>query len=222
MSQTLLVSEIFLSIQGESSYAGWPCTFIRLAGCRSSCVWCDTRYASTDEASTMTLTGITENIGQYRTGLVEITGGEPLEQENVYRLMQMLCDRGYTVLLETGGSLPVDRVDSRVHTIIDLKPPSSGESERNCLDNIRHAVASPALLKNVEFKCVVASRADYEWSRDLLQTWNLTAHCTVLMGAVFGMQDPAELVQWILEDHLRVKLQLQLHKYIWPPDKRGV
>ena len=223
MSETLLVNEMFLSVQGESTYAGWPCTFIRLAGCDSSCVWCDTRYAAGEEGRTMTLPEITASIERYKTPLVEITGGEPLQQENVYALMQHLCDRGYTLLLETGGFLPVDRVDPRVHKIIDLKTPSSGESERNCLENIESAIASPdSLKKNFEFKLVVASRQDYEWGRNLLNTSDLTTHCTVLMGAVFGKQDPAELAAWILEDHLHVKLQLQLHKYIWPPDKRGV
>ncbi|MCG8342888.1 MAG: 7-carboxy-7-deazaguanine synthase QueE [Chlorobiales bacterium] len=223
MSETLLVNETFLSIQGESTYAGWPCTFIRLAGCQSSCTWCDTRHASTEEGTSMTLSEITEHLVQYRTPLVEITGGEPLQQENVYALMRQLCDRDYTVLLETGGFLPVDRVDHRVHKIIDLKTPSSGESERNCLENIELAAASPdSLKKTFEFKCVVACRKDYEWARNLLNTWDLTAHCTVLMGSVFGEQDPAELARWILEDHLHVKLQLQLHKYIWPPDKRRV
>ena len=223
MSDTLLVNEIFLSIQGESTYAGWPCTFIRLAGCKSSCTWCDTRYASNEEGVYMTFSEITQCLAGHQTPLVEITGGEPLQQENVYDLMRKLCDWGYTLLLETGGSLPVDRVDHRVHKIIDLKPPSSGESEQNCLENITLAAASPDhLKKNFEFKVIIASRQDYEWGRDLLSRYQLTTHCTVLMGTVFGEQDPAELAEWILEDHLHVKLQLQLHKYIWPPDTRGV
>ncbi len=223
MSKTLLVNEIFLSIQGESTYAGWPCIFIRLAGCRSSCTWCDTRYAAGEEGRTISLPEIAASIESYKTPLVEITGGEPLQQENVYELMQLLCRQGYILLLETGGFLPIDRVDPRVHKIIDIKTPSSGESDRNCLANIEHAIAaSEQLKKNYEFKFVIASREDYEWARDLLKTTDLTAHCTVLMGAVFDKQDPAELAAWILEDHLHVKLQLQLHKYIWPPDTRGV
>ena len=223
MSKTLLVNEIFLSIQGESTYAGWPCTFIRLAGCQSSCTWCDTRYAAGEEGSIMSLPDIGARIENYKTPLVEITGGEPLQQENVYALMQHLCAEGYILLLETGGFLPIDRVDPRVHKIIDIKTPSSGDSERNCLANIEYAIAAPEpLKKNFEFKLVVASRQDYEWGRDLLKTTDLTAHCTVLMGAVFDKQDLAELAAWILEDHLHVNLQLQLHKYIWPPDRRGV
>lgn len=223
MSETLLVNEIFLSIQGESTYAGWPCIFIRLAGCDRSCNWCDTRYASSKEGKNMTVPEIMTHIETFGIPLVEITGGEPLQQENVYTLMRMLCDRGYTLLLETGGFIPVDGVDPRVHKIIDLKTPSSGESGKNCLKNIELAVASSVLQKKaLEFKLVVASRNDYEWSKNLLSTWNLTDHCTVLMGTVFGRLDPAELAKWILEDHLHVKLQLQLHKYIWPPDTRGV
>lgn len=223
MSDTLLVNEIFLSIQGESTYAGRPCTFVRLAGCDSTCTWCDTRYASGKEGITMKLPEIISHVDVYRTPLVEITGGEPLQQENAYTLMQQLCDQDYTVLLETGGFLPVDRVDSRVHKIIDIKPPSSGESERNCLENISLAAASPdQLKKNFEFKVIIASRQDYEWARDLLSRHNLTEHCTVLMGTVFNRLQLAELAEWILHDHLNVRLQLQLHKYIWPPDKRGV
>lgn len=223
MSKTLLVNEIFLSIQGESTYAGWPCVFIRLAGCDNSCVWCDTRYAAGEEGRIMKISDIAASIETHKTPLVEITGGEPLQQENVYELMEILCREGYVLLLETGGFLPIGRVDPRVHTIIDIKTPSSGESERNCLANIEHAIAAPEPLKrNFEFKLVIASREDYEWARNLLKTTDLTAHCTVLMGTVFGKQNLAELAAWILEDHLHVKLQLQLHKYIWPPDKRGV
>lgn len=223
MSETLLVNEIFLSIQGESTYAGWPCIFIRLAGCQSSCTWCDTRYASNEEGRSMTFPEIIESIEKHRVSLVEITGGEPLQQENVYALMRQICDRGYTLLLETGGSLPVDRVDRRAHKVIDLKPPSSGESKRNCLKNIEHVIALPdSLKKTFEFKIVIASREDYEWAVNLLKRYDLTAHCTVLIGTVFGRLDPAKLAGWILEDHLHVRFQLQLHKYIWSPDMRGV
>lgn len=223
MSNTLLVNAIFLSIQGESTYAGFPCTFIRLTGCSSACTWCDTRYASSEEGMTMKLPELISLVDTYKTPLVEITGGEPLGQESVYTLMRRLCDKGYTLLLETGGFLPVDRVDPRVHKIIDLKPPSSGESEKNCPGNIELATAAPELLKKTfEFKIVLASREDYEWAVDLLEHYNLTTHCTVLMGTVFNKLDLAELAKWILHDRLNVRLQLQLHKYIWPPDIRGV
>ena len=223
MNETLLVNEIFPSIQGEATYAGWPCTFIRLGGCDSNCTWCDTRYASNEKSETMKLPAIIRRAETYKTPLVEITGGEPLQQENVYTLMERLCDRFRTVLLETGGFLPVDRVDPRVHKIIDLKTPSSGESKHLCTGNIELAVSAPEKLKKTfEFKLVLASRKDYEWAVDLLEHYNLTKHCTVLMGTVFNNLDPAELAGWILQDHLNVRLQLQLHKYIWPPDKRGV
>lgn len=223
MSNTLLVNEIFLSIQGESTYAGFPCTFIRLTGCSSVCTWCDTRYASGEEGMTMKLPELISLVDTYKTPLVEITGGEPLGQESVYALMRRLCDKGYTLLLETGGFLPVDRVDPRVHKIIDLKPPSSGESERNCPSNIELATTAPEPLKKTfEFKIVLASREDYEWAMDFLEHSNLTTHCTVLMGTVFNKLDLAELAKWILHDRLNVRLQLQMHKYIWPPDTRRV
>ncbi len=223
MSETLRVNEIFLSIQGESTYAGRPCIFIRLSGCDNTCTWCDTRYASSEEGRNMALPEIIRSIKAYRTPLVEITGGEPLRQEHVHALIRQLCDRNYTLLLETGGFLPVDRVDPRAHKIIDLKPPSSGESGKNCLENIEHAVAAPdSLKKTFEFKIVIASREDYEWAVHLLNRYNLATHCTVLMGTVFNKLHPAELAGWILEDNIHVRLQLQMHKYIWPPDKRGV
>jgi len=223
MSETLLVNELFLSIQGESTFAGTPCTFIRLSGCDNACRWCDTRYASEENGTVMELSGIERLTNNFRTPLVEITGGEPLRQEAVYTLMQQLCDNGYTVLLETGGFLPVDRVDHRVHKIIDLKAPSSGESGRICTSNIELAVsAAEPLKKSFEFKLVLASREDYDWAVDLLNRYRLNQHSTVLMGAVFNKLHPAELARWILEDHLNVRLQLQLHKYIWPPEARGV
>ncbi len=223
MNRTLLVNELFLSIQGESTYAGRPCVFIRLAGCGSSCTWCDTRYASLEQGKAMTLREIIEQSEAFGIPLVEITGGEPLQQENVYPLMKRLCDRGHTVLLETGGFLPVDRVDSRVHKIIDLKPPSSGVCENNRLDTIELALAaSKAEKKTFEFKLLIASREDYEWARSLLGRYHPEEHCTVLMGVVFGRMQPAELAAWILEDRLGVRLQLQLHKYIWPENTRGV
>lgn len=223
MTGSLLVSELFLSIQGESTFAGWPCSFIRLAGCSSSCRWCDTRYAADEAGRTMTISEITASVETMKTPLVEITGGEPLQQDNVYTLLKTLCDKGHTVLLETGGFLPVRNVDPRVHIIIDIKTPSSGEHEKNCIENIERTIAnSDRPRENVEFKLVIASRRDYEWAREFLNRWNLTSCCTVLMGTVFGSLAPSDLAAWILEDHLHVKLQLQQHKYIWPPNTRGV
>ncbi len=221
MSETLLVSELFLSIQGESSYAGRPCAFVRLAGCEAECAWCDTRYAAAPEGDPMTPEGIVERVKSFGVPLVEITGGEPLEQPPAYGLMSLLCDRGYTVLLETGGFLPVDRVDPRVHKIIDLKPPSSGAA---CLtQNIELALEAPDELKgSYEFKIILASRSDYAWALELLRRYDLAARCTVLLGTVSGKLSPAELAGWILEDRLNVRLQLQLHKLLWPGKDRGV
>ncbi len=222
MKRTVLVHEIFLSIQGESSRAGYPCVFVRLTGCSCSCTWCDTRYAMTDGTS-MTPEEIIDRVAAFQTPLVEITGGEPLEQENVYPLMQQLCDRGYSVMLETSGCQPVDRVDSRVHKIIDLKPPSSGAGNSSHNTNISIALTAPETLQaSFEFKIVIAGRQDYDWATALLRRTNLHNHCPVVMGTVFSQLPPAQLASWILEDHLNVRMQLQLHKYIWPPDMRGV
>lgn len=222
MNRTLLINEIFLSIQGESSRAGYPCVFVRLTGCSSSCTWCDTRYAMTN-GTTMSLQTIIDTVARFKTPLVEITGGEPLEQENVYPLMQQLCNRGYNVMLETGGFHPVSRVDHRVHKIIDLKPPSSGSSGNNHETNIRIALEAPPAEQTLfEFKIVIAGKEDYEWATRLLQRTRINEHCPVVMGTVFSELSPAMLASWILKDHLNVRMQLQLHKYIWPPDMRGV
>lgn len=221
MSDPLLVNEIFLSIQGESSFAGWPCTFVRLSGCEGGCSWCDTGHAAGDEGTLMTPEAILDRVTSFGVPLVEITGGEPLQQENVHALLRELCDRNYNVLLETGGFLPVDRVDPRVCKIIDLKPPSSGAG--CCIGNVELALRAPQALKSTfEFKIVIATRADYDWALGILRRYDLPAHCTVLMGAVHGRLEPSELAGWILQDRLRVRLQLQLHKYLWPGRDRGV
>lgn len=222
MNRSLLVNEIFLSIQGESSRAGTPCTFVRLAGCRSTCTWCDTRYAMT-EGEPMSIRDIIREVDHQQTPLVEITGGEPLEQPAVHPLMRELCNRGYSVMLETGGFINVNEVDARVHKIIDIKPPSSGVSQNNCTQNILLALQAPPEQRHTwEFKIVIADRNDYNWATELLDNYSLTDHCTVMMGTVFDQLPPADLASWILHDHLNVRLQLQLHKYIWPPDMRGV
>jgi len=221
-SETLKISEIFHSIQGESSFAGWPCTFIRLAGCGHGCRSCDTAYAENGESVLMIDEIIREALG-YNSPYIEITGGEPLRQESVYPLMEQLCDRGETVLLETGGFLSVAKVDRRVHKIIDLKPPSTGVSEKNNPENISLALLQESDAEgSFEFKIVVADRTDYLWARELLRETALWNSCTVIMGTVFDELQPAELAHWILTDRLNVRMQLQLHKYIWPPDTRGV
>jgi 7-carboxy-7-deazaguanine synthase len=217
---SLRISEIFHSIQGESSFAGWPCTFVRLAGCGHGCRYCDTAYAE-GEGIVIEPGEIVRKVSGTGSPIIEITGGEPLLQHDVYPLMQMLCDQGETVLLETGGFISVADVDRRVHCIIDIKAPSSGVSESNEMANIALA-RNPSEQRLIEFKIVIADRNDYLWARELLKETGITETCTVLMGVVFGELDPAELAGWILSDRLRARLQLQLHKYIWNPGTRGV
>ena len=219
---TLNISEIFHSIQGESSFAGWPCTFIRLAGCGHGCRSCDTAYAETG-GTRLEQEEIIRRALAFQAPCIEVTGGEPLLQPAVYPLMQQLCDTGQQLLLETGGFLSVARVDRRVHKIIDLKPPSSGVAAQNNPENIQLALqALPADRQRFEFKTVIATREDYEWARSLILEHRLGDSCTVMMGVAFGELEPRELAEWILGDRLRVRMQLQLHKYIWDPRMRGV
>ena len=219
---TLNISEIFHSIQGESSFSGWPCAFIRLARCGHGCIGCDTAYAETD-AATFNIEEIIRQATTFQAPLVEVTGGEPLLQPAVYPLMEKLCNLGHTVLLETGGFLSVAGVDPRVHKIIDIKAPTSGVSDQNNHENIQLALAAePALRQKFEFKMVLGSRKDYEWAKSLLSEHRLTDSFTIMMGVMFGRLEPQELAGWILSDRLNVRMQLQLHKYIWPPDMRGV
>jgi 7-carboxy-7-deazaguanine synthase len=218
MGKHILVNEIFHSIQGESSFAGWPCAFIRLAGCGHGCLHCDTAYAE-EEGKRMTVDEALQKALSFGAPCIEVTGGEPLRQPGVYPLLEALCDRNPQVLLETGGFLPVNRVDPRVHVIIDIKPPSSGVSEQNCIDNIPLALQAP---ERFEFKFVLASREDYIWSKSFIVSNGLAGACPIVFGPVFGELDPQSLAEWILEDRLPVRMQLQLHKYIWKPDTRGV
>ncbi|NTW82455.1 MAG: radical SAM protein [Chlorobiaceae bacterium] len=219
---SLHISEIFHSIQGESSFAGWPCTFLRLAGCGHCCRYCDTAYAE-EEGISMELDEVLQKVSEIASPVVEITGGEPLLQKEVYPLMKKLCDRGETVLLETGGFISVADVDPRVHCIIDLKAPSSGVSDGNHPENISLALSSdPGTKKHIEFKIVVADRNDYLWAKKLLDETGLHETSTIMMGVVFGKLEPADLAGWVLGDSLRVRMQLQLHKYIWDPGTRGV
>ncbi|NTU58119.1 MAG: radical SAM protein [Chlorobiaceae bacterium] len=218
MGTHILVSEIFHSIQGESSFAGWPCAFIRLAGCGHGCRHCDTAYAE-EEGILMPIEEAVRQALSFGAPCVEVTGGEPLRQPGVYPLLKALCDGSPHVLLETGGFLPVDRVDPRVLSIIDIKPPSSGVAEDNCIENIPIAQRTPGKF---EFKFVLASRADYLWAKSFITVHGMAGTCTIIFGAVFGELDPRYLAEWILEDRLPVRMQLQLHKYIWKPDTRGV
>jgi 7-carboxy-7-deazaguanine synthase len=209
------ITEIFFSIQGESSHAGKPCVFVRLTGCTLRCVYCDTKY-SYSGGREMTAEAVIAEVGRHPATLVEITGGEPLEQDEVYPLMSSLLDRGHTVMLETGGHVKIDRVPLPVIKIIDIKCPDSREGHSICWDNL--ALAAP----HDEFKFVISSRADYEWSR---QVWNdrfRDRSNTILFSPSHDDLPAAELARWILADGLPVRLQLQIHKYIWGRDARGV
>jgi 7-carboxy-7-deazaguanine synthase len=218
----LRISEIFHSIQGESSFAGWPCTFIRLAGCSHGCRYCDTTYARTAERR-LSIGDTIDEARRFRPHLIEVTGGEPLEQPLVHKLLCTLCDGGGIIMLETGGFLSVRDVDPRVHKVIDLKPPSSGKDGENCMENIGLALSQGEKERNrYEFKIVAADRDDYLWARKLIKETRLAEACTVMMGPIAGTVHPSELAGWILEDRLHVRMQLQLHKYIWPGVERGV
>ena len=209
------VNEIYRSIQGESSYAGLPCVFVRLTYCNLRCSYCDTEYAFY-EGGDCTVEQVLREVESFDCPLVELTGGEPLLQEEVFPLMDKLVARGYTVLLETGGSLDVARVNSRVIKILDLKCPGSGESRRNLYANLAK------LQSRDEVKFVIGDRADYLWARQALTEYRLTDRCSVLFSTVFEKLPPRQLAEWLLEDKLRVRLQLQMHKYIWGPEVRGV
>jgi 7-carboxy-7-deazaguanine synthase len=213
---TLTINEIYHSIQGESTWAGLPCVFVRLTFCDLRCTYCDTEYAFY-EGKKQTLTEIVKTVAAFHCSLVEITGGEPLLQKNVLPLMRDLADAGHTVLLETSGAHDISMVDTRVHRIMDLKTPGSGEAERNLWSNIEH------LTQRDEVKCVIGSREDYEWSREKVERFNLAQRChAILFSPIFGRIEPREIVEWILADKLDVRFQLQMHKFVWTPTLRGV
>lgn len=213
---TLTVNEIYASIQGESSWAGLRCAFVRLTGCDLRCTYCDTEYAF-HEGGKRPVSEVLVEVLALDCPLVEITGGEPLLQKNVLPLMTALCDAGKTVLIETGGAHDISRIDPRVHRIMDLKTPSSGECGRNFYRNIEH------LTKRDEVKFVIGSSEDYEWSKEQVRKFSLPTRCgSVLFSPVFGKIEPREIVDWILEDKLDVRFQLQMHKFIWEPAARGV
>ena len=214
--KTLTINEIYHSIQGESTWAGEPCVFVRLTFCDLRCNYCDTEYAFY-EGKKQTLDEIVDAVAALQCPLVEITGGEPLLQKNVLPLMTMLAGAGFTVLLETSGAHDISGVDSRVHRIMDLKTPGSGECARNLFSNIEH------LTQRDEVKFVIGSREDYEWSRDQVGRHGLAQRCrAVLFSPIFGRIDPREIVEWILADKLPVRFQLQMHKFIWTPTQRSV
>jgi len=209
------ITEIFFSIQGESSYAGLACVFVRLTGCPLRCHWCDTAYAFYG-GTEQSLEDILSEVEQYDCRLVEITGGEPLAQAEVHRLITALADRGYTVLIETSGAMDIAPVDRRAILIMDLKCPGSGMEDRNRWSNI-------ALLKaQDEVKFVLRDRADYDWAVTTVARYNLNDRQRILFSPVFGELEPQLLAEWILTDRLPVRFQLQLHKAIWDPAARGV
>ncbi len=211
----LKVNEIYYSLQGESTYAGLPCVFVRLTYCNLRCSYCDTEYAFYD-GKDMSVADIIKKVESYDCNLVEVTGGEPLFQEESIDLMKKLCDAGYEVMLETGGHMSVENVDERVKIIMDVKTPSSKMSKKNLFSNFEK-------LKNSdELKFVIGTREDYEWSKSVLEQYSLTDKFTVLFSSVYGKLSNKDLAEWIIEDKLKVRFQLQNHKYIWEPDSRGV
>jgi 7-carboxy-7-deazaguanine synthase len=211
----LLIHEIYRSVQGESTFAGLPCVFVRLTVCDARCVWCDSPHAF-NQGSPYPLDEIVRRVQAYHCPLVEITGGEPLLQEEVLPLMTQLADQGLTVLLETSGAHDVSRVDARVHIIMDLKCPDSGEWANNYWPNL------DMLKPTDQIKFVIASRRDFDWTVQTIRDHDLDRRFTVLLSPVFGAVEPVDLANWLLAAELQVRMQLQLHKYIWDPQARGV
>jgi 7-carboxy-7-deazaguanine synthase len=213
--EELIINEIFLSIQGESSFAGMACVMARVTGCPLRCKWCDTAYAY-DQGAAMTLTAIRDKVLSYGVKLVEVTGGEPLAQKGTIPLLRLLCDQGLSVLLETSGAEDIGPVDARVRIIMDIKCPSSGMTGRMRWQNL------DALKPTDEVKFVLADRGDYEFAKGLIAQQSLARRCQVLFSTVFGRIENKQVVEWLLADRLPVRFQLQMHKYIWPPSARGV
>ena len=212
----MTINEIFYSVQGESTYAGRPCVFVRLTACDLRCSWCDTPYAF-HEGTKQPVEKILAEVDAFACPLVEVTGGEPLLQDDVYPLMEGLLGRGRTVLLETGGHRSTARVPERVVTILDVKCPASGESERNDWSNLDR------LRPHDEVKFVVQDRADYEYAREAIARHDLARRAAAIhLSPVHGVMNPRTLSEWVLADSLPVRVQLQLHKYIWDPATRGV
>jgi|SRR5579872_2082940 len=212
----LTVNEIFHSIQGESTHTGRPCVFVRLTACDLRCAWCDTPYAFTD-GSKMTIDDVIGRVGAYGCDVVEITGGEPLLQADVYPLMRRLLEQGRTVLLETGGHRSVEDVPEGVIRVIDVKCPGSGEADKTCWDNLGR------LRPTDEVKFVIRDRGDYDYARGVIARHDVMGRCAaILFSPVHGVLAPKTLAEWILADRLPVRLQLQAHKYVWGADVRGV
>ncbi len=211
----LRISEIYRSIQGESSFAGRPCTFVRTTGCDIRCVYCDEEHAFSG-GTRMSVDEVLERVGELAASLVEVTGGEPLLQRAVPELVRRLLESGHQVLVETGGHHDISVLDPRAHAIVDVKTPGSGMSAHNDLENLER------LRPGDELKLVLRDRRDYEWARALVQERSLGRRNPVHFSPVHGVLDPSDLSKWILDDGLDVRLNLQLHKYVWGADTRGV
>lgn len=214
---SLKVNEIFFSLQGESSFAGLPCVFVRLTGCNLRCSWCDTRYAY-DEGTEMDIAGIIKNVASFHCRLVEITGGEPLAQQETPALIKALLDLGLTVLMETNGSMDISLVDRSCIRILDVKCPSSGESAKNDFGNFSR------LTHDDEVKFVVGNRADYDYAKGVIRKFSgaLKPLKPPIISPVFGKMDLKTLAGWMLQDNINARLQVQLHKLVWGPEHRGV
>jgi 7-carboxy-7-deazaguanine synthase len=210
----LSVCEIYRSIQGESSFTGYPCVFVRLGGCNLQCDYCDTQYAR-EKGTPMPENAVLERVESYRCGLVEVTGGEPLLQQETPELVKTLLQEGHTVLVETNGSLDIRRLPEGAIRIMDIKCPGSGMSEYNRWENIA------ALKKTDEIKFVVSDDSDYRWMKDVIQTRLSRSEASISVSPVHGKMDAARLAEFILRDRLNVRLQIQLHKILWPPEERG-
>jgi 7-carboxy-7-deazaguanine synthase len=208
LQNSLRVTEIFYSIQGESSRVGLPTVFVRLTGCPLRCVWCDTEYAFSGGIS-LTVADVLQRVAGFGCATVCVTGGEPLAQKNCLPLLAALCNAGHSVSLETSGALDIGGIDPRVARIVDLKAPGSGEQEKNLWENL------DLLTAHDELKFVLASREDYDWAVSACRQRRLFERCPVLFSPVQGQLDPAQLAQWIIDEHLPVRFQLQLHKLLW-------
>ena len=215
MTKSLLITEIYKSIQGESVHAGLPCTFIRLTGCPLRCKWCDTAYGF-EGGQEYDFTYLLEKAKELGSKLVELTGGEPLAQKNCIPFADLLTNEGFDVLIETSGSEDISRLNSNTHIIMDIKCPDSKMSDKNRWENLDH------LKPSDEIKFVIASRRDFDWAIDCIKINNLEKKCNLLMSVAFGLLKEQVLVEWILAEGVNVRLNLQQHKYIWSPRKKGV